>query len=115
MKYCIFFFSLAITANAKAQSNLHTDSLTLYHHHFRSDKLFSASQNAITNPEQITTNNSVLILPAPKLTYIDKSNDFDIYKATPDNMFVVKPLDGTAHTSVKLRFVPNVPVADKAE
>jgi hypothetical protein len=92
---------------------LHTDSLTLYHHHFRSGNLFSASQNAITNPEQITTHNSVLILPAPKLTYIDQSNDFDIYKATQDNMFVVKPVDATVHASVKLRFVSTMPVADK--
>jgi hypothetical protein len=105
MKYYIFFFSLAITANAKAQSNLHTDSLTLYHHHFRSGNLFSASQNAITNPEQITTHNSVLILPAPKLTYIDNSNSFAIYKTTPDNMFVIKPDDTIAF---------NMPVAGKS-
>lgn len=105
MKYFIFFFSLAITATAKAQSNLHTDSLTLYHHHFHENNTFLESQYAIANPEQITTDNSVLILPASKLTYIDKSNSFDIYKATPDNMCIIKPDDTIAF---------NMPVAGKA-
>jgi hypothetical protein len=110
MKYCIFFFSLMITANAKAQSNFHAGSLTLYHHNFSQNNTFLESQKAvlpqqyaITEP-QLNIDNSVLKLPAPKLIYTGKSTGFDIYKATPDNMFVAKPDDTIAF---------NMPVAGK--
>ena len=36
-------------------------------------------------------NHGVLRLPTPKLTYKGNSNHFDIYTATPDNMYVIKP------------------------
>ena len=36
-------------------------------------------------------NNDVLKLRIPKLTYKHNSNHFDIYTATPDNMYVIKP------------------------
>lgn len=36
-------------------------------------------------------NNDILKLPTPKLTYKGNSNHFDIYTATPDNMYVIKP------------------------
>ncbi len=114
MKYFIFFFSLLTAANAKAQSNFHADSLTLYHHNLNQNNTFLESQksvlsqqdNPITNPQQLNTDNSVLKLPASKLTYTANSNSFDIYQATPDNMFVVKP-DATV--------VFNMPVAGKTK
>jgi hypothetical protein len=112
MKYCIFFFSLMIAANVKAQSKFRVDSLTLYHHNFNHNNTFLESQRTVlpqrdvnTNSQQLNTDNSVLKLPAPKLTYIGTSNSFDIYKATPDNMPVAKPDDTIAF---------NMPVACKA-
>ena len=113
MKYCISLFCLIIAANAKAQSNFQADSLTLYHHNFNHNNTFSESQrailaqqnSAITNPQQLNTDNSLLRLPASKLTYIANSKQFDIYQATPDNMFIVKPDD---------TIVFNMPVTGKA-
>lgn len=39
---------------------------------------------------------SVLSVPPPLLTYKGNSNHFDIYTATPDNIYVIKP-DSTIH------------------
>lgn len=39
---------------------------------------------------------SVLRIPSPQLTYKGNHNHFDIYTATPDNMYVIKP-DSTVH------------------
>jgi hypothetical protein len=108
MKYCFFFFAFVIAANAKAQTNIHADSLTLYHHNFNHNYTFLESQKTDW-PQQnnvvINSDNSVMKLPAPKLTYVTNSNGFDIYHATPDNMFIAKPDDTIAF---------NIPVAGKA-
>jgi hypothetical protein len=39
---------------------------------------------------------SVLKIPNSKLTWIGNHNHFDIYQATPDNIYVIKP-DSTNH------------------
>ena len=44
---------------------------------------------------------SVLKIPNPKLTWIDNHNHFDIYQATPDNMYVIKP-DSTKHFNMPI-------------
>ncbi len=36
-------------------------------------------------------NNDILKLPTPKLTYKGNGNHFDIYTATPDNVYIIKP------------------------
>jgi hypothetical protein len=52
----------------------------------------------------LTGGTSVLKIPYPKLTWIGKHAHFDIYQATPDNMYVIKP-DSTNHF--------NMPIAGK--
>ena len=47
-------------------------------------------------PVQPFADTSVLRIPAPQFTYKGNSNHFDIYTATPDNMYVIKP-DSTIH------------------
>jgi hypothetical protein len=47
-------------------------------------------------PLPFNSDTSVLKIPNPKLTWIDNHNHFDIYQATPDNMYVIKP-DTTKH------------------
>ena len=107
MKYCFFFFAFVIAANAKAQTNIHADSLTLYHHNFNHNYTFLESQTTTLTQQDnaIIISKSVLKLPTPKLTYVTNSNGFDIYHATPDNMFIAKPDDTIAF---------NIPVAGKA-
>ena len=47
-------------------------------------------------PAQPFFDTSVLRIPPPQLTYKGNHNHFDIYSATPDNMYVIKP-DSTNH------------------
>jgi hypothetical protein len=47
--------------------------------------------------------NFVLKLPVPKLSYKENANSFDIYQATPDQMFVIKP-DSTIHFNMPVAF-----------
>ena len=43
-----------------------------------------------------STDSSVLNIDSPKLTYLYNQNHVDVYKATPDNMKVIKP-DSSNH------------------
>ena len=58
--------------------------------------------NAILNLQQLPSDNFVLKLAEPKLTYKGNSIGFNVYQATPDQMFVIQP-DSTT--------VFNMPVA----
>ena len=79
-----------LTCESKAQYKLR-DSLKLYEHHFVPHTYI---KTATYENNLIIANNyssSVLQLPAPILTYKGNKKGFDIYQATPDNMFVIKP------------------------
>jgi hypothetical protein len=47
-------------------------------------------------PLPFYSDTSILKIPNPKLTWISNHNHFDIYQATPDNMYVITP-DSTKH------------------
>lgn len=103
MKFFILvIFSLVSTAALKAQSYNH-DSLKLYQHHLDPDnykKLFFHGHDNSTVPGNY--DNSVLKIPSLQLTYKENTNGFDIYQATPDNMYLIKP-DSTVAFNMPVR------------
>ena len=93
MKVLLFIlFGLIIIFPVKAQ--LHTfDSLTLYKNNFskpgkKITPYHHYNFNSIPSP---INESSILKIPEPVLTYKDNKNSFNIYQATPDNMYVIKP------------------------
>src|SRR4051812_5708463 len=92
MKFLILaIFSFISIAALKAQS-YNNDSLKLYQHHLNPDiykKLFLHGHDNSAIPNNY--DNSILKIPAPLLTYKGDTNGFDIYQATPDNMYLIKP------------------------
>ena len=75
---------------------LHYLNLSSYQNHYTITPDFDFNNN-LKLPDP-----SVLKLPEPVLTYVGKNNHLEIYKSTPDNMYIAKP-DST--------FVYSMPVA----
>jgi hypothetical protein len=95
--FIIFFI---LISNLHAQSNTFKDSLfsswqnnRYFFNHAEQLKQKNNQINPKTFMVQKTTpaNPSVLKLPAPELTFVRNYNHSNIYQATPDNMFIIKP------------------------
>lgn len=52
---------------------------------------FTSKAQQRVQPAQPFFDTSVVRIPPPQLTYKGSYNHFDIYSATPDNMYVIKP------------------------
>ncbi|HEX5152262.1 MAG TPA: hypothetical protein VFW07_12500 [Parafilimonas sp.] len=89
----IIFFSLYVSTGLKAQIHDNFDSSInvlkskINHNDFKSFQRFSG-----TGLEFQSINDKIVLkLPKPVLKFQYNANQFDVYNATPDNMFVIKP------------------------
>ena len=111
MKYVIIYaISLMFISNLQAQSNRFNDSAFYsFPNNYYFNKIEGFQQNNsiipnITFKRNLKINDTFVInLTPPALTYIGKAKHLNLYKATPDNMYVLKP-DST--------FILNMPVAN---
>jgi hypothetical protein len=104
------FFCLIIASAIKAQTQS-SNSLKLYQHHFNHDNYKKMSSHYYDTSIKPNNNNSVVQIPKPVLTYKGNTNGFDVYQATPDNMFLIKPDSTTAfNMPVKQSFIIMEPV-----
>jgi hypothetical protein len=98
------FFCLIITVALNAQLKSAFDSATkVYRNKITSNNNFNHNiffnlQNNILEYQPIE-DNSVLKLPEPELLFEENIDGFNIYKATPDNIYIAKP-DGSISFSM---------------
>ena len=96
MKYIVLFgISLMFISSLHAQLNTSKDSALL------SNQLFFNHINGFQKKDNPITFNfkknikpidpSVLQLAQPKWVFVENINHSDIYKSSPDNMFIIKP------------------------
>jgi hypothetical protein len=90
MKYLMLIIGSAIFCDAKAQLK-NPDSLTIYNRNFHpqlhNTNMYAYNYSTIPS----FSDNSVLKIPSPILTYNGNNNSFNIYQSTPDNMPLAKP------------------------
>jgi hypothetical protein len=111
MKYAVIFgISLIVISNLHAQSNFSKDSalsaLLNNKYFFNHANTFQKNNNPVIFNFKKNLNPidpCVLQLAQPKLAFIENVNHSNIYKSSPDNMFIIKP-DST--------ILFNMPVAD---
>jgi len=101
----LFFLSLITGSTLKAQSQF-SDSINLHQHKFDRDN-YEKMRTTYNYDTSIQSNNNFVVqIPKPVLTYKGNTNGFDIYQATPDNIFVIKPDSTTAfNMPVKPSFI----------